>query len=244
MQARKITVVQTKNQKKSVVMTNATTLGELKEALTESGIDYEGMTFYEGLSKTELKQDSSILPHDIERNGTVTNELVFMLTNTDKKIRSGAMLRPELYTYIKTNNLQAEVQRKFGKNFTMCKTADLQWIVDNHMKGSKAAASIVSKEKVNTVQVAAPVHEETQHNECDCNGLNSAVVTLAEAVTRLVCMLEENNCLDEVDSSYIRDVLNPIVNGADATVERKAPVKDDMASPYSDDEIARMMYEM
>lgn len=89
MEARKIVIVQTKNQKKSVVMTAATTLGELKEALRETGIDYEGMTFYEGLSKTELKHDDAILPHDIERNGVVTNELVFMLTNTDKKIKSG-----------------------------------------------------------------------------------------------------------------------------------------------------------
>ena len=58
MEARKITVVQTKNQKKSVIMSAATTLGELKADLRSNGIDYDGMTFFEGTSKTELKTDA------------------------------------------------------------------------------------------------------------------------------------------------------------------------------------------
>lgn len=243
MQARKITVVQTKNQKKSVVMTNATTLGELKSALNEAGIDYNGMTFYEGLSKTELKQDSSILPHDIERNGVVTNELVFMLTNTNKKIKSGAMLRPELYSYIKNNNLQDEVKKEFGKNFTMCKTSDLQSVVDNHMKNNKAATTKVKEAEVSNVQVPQPAHEEVQKNECNCDRPKNAVVTIAKALVRLVGMLNNTSYLDDGDASYIKDMLDPIIYGTEAS-DIKTPVKDDMASPYSDAEIARMMREM
>lgn len=134
MEARKITVVQTKNQKKSVIMSAATTLAELKSDLRANGIDYDGMTFFEGTSKVELKNDASVLPHDVPYKGTVTNELVFMLTNTNKKIRSGAttMSRAEAYSAIKSMGLQDACVKKFGKNFTMCKTADLIALVQSN----------------------------------------------------------------------------------------------------------------
>ena len=134
MEARKITVVQTKNQKKSVIMSAATTLAELKSDLRANGIDYDGMTFFEGTSKVELKNDASVLPHDVPYKGTVTNELVFMLTNTNKKIRSGAatMNRAEAYSAIKSMGLQDACVKKFGKNFTMCKTADLIALIQSN----------------------------------------------------------------------------------------------------------------
>lgn len=235
MEARKITVVQTRNQKKSVVMTAATTLGELKEALDEAGINYDGMTFYEGLSKTELKQDSSILPHDIERNGTVTNELVFMLTNTDKKIRSGAMLRPELYTYIKTNNLQAEVQRKFGKNFTMCKTADLQSVVDAHVNSKPAVLRLATGAPTVKKEPKAEVKTEVNVAPADSTtGIKTAFMMLLDD-------LYENDYIDLSVKDEILDVLN---HEPGTYPESNEAVKDDMSSPYSDAEIARMMREM
>lgn len=89
MESRKITIVETKNQRKSTIMSSASTLAELKSDLRANGIDYSGMTFFEGTSKVELKNDASVLPHDVPYKGTITNELVFMLTNTNKKIRSG-----------------------------------------------------------------------------------------------------------------------------------------------------------
>lgn len=134
MEARKITVVQTKNQKKSVIMSAATTLAELKNDLRANGIDYSDMTFFEGTSKVELKNDASVLPHDVPYKGTITNELVFMLTNTNKKIRSGAvaMSRTEAYSAIKSMGLQDACVKKFGKNFTMCKTADLIALIQSN----------------------------------------------------------------------------------------------------------------
>lgn len=142
MEARKITVVQTKNQKKSVIMSAATTLGELKADLRSNGIDYDGMTFFEGTSKTELKTDASVLPHDVPYKGQVTNELVFMLTNTNKKIRSGAaMSRAEAYNAIKSMGLQDACVKKFGKNFTMCKTADLIALVQSNGNSKPAPAT-------------------------------------------------------------------------------------------------------
>lgn len=89
MEPRKITIVQSSTQTKSVIETAATTLAELKRDLDENGISYSGMTFYEGISKTELTNDSAILPHDLPYRGAITNELVFMLSSTNKKIKSG-----------------------------------------------------------------------------------------------------------------------------------------------------------
>lgn len=233
MESRKITVVQTKNQKKSVVMTNATTLGELKDALNEAGIDYEGMTFYEGLSKTELKQDSSILPHDIERNGTVTNELVFMLTNTDKKIRSGAsMSRPQLYDYIKKNGLQDEVKKKYGKNFTMCKTDDLQSIVNTYMKKNENT-NHVETTPVTKEEPKAEVKVETTVDVAPHNKGN-----IYKAIEKIVEILYQNDIIEYTEDKD--EILNILYGNS----ESNSIVKDNMSSPYSDAEIARMMRDM
>ena len=97
METRKITVVSTREQKRSTIMSAATTLGELKADLNNAGINYSDMTFYEGLTKTELVNDESLLPTNVPYKGQITNELVFMLTNMNKKIKSGAMTRAEAY---------------------------------------------------------------------------------------------------------------------------------------------------
>lgn len=126
MEARKITVVETRNQSKKVIMSAATTLAELKRDFDANGIDYTDMAFYEGVSHTELKTDESVLPHDVPYRGTTTNELVFMLTTANKKIKSGAMTRKEIIATIKEKGLQQVVKDTFGKNFTNCTTSDLE----------------------------------------------------------------------------------------------------------------------
>ena len=129
MEARKITVVETRNQSKKVIMSAATTLAELKRDFDANGIDYTDMAFYEGVSHTELKTDESVLPHDVPYRGTTTNELVFMLTTANKKIKSGAMTRKEVIAAIKEKGLQQVVKDTFGKNFTNCTTSDLEAVL-------------------------------------------------------------------------------------------------------------------
>lgn len=237
MEARKITIVQTKNQKKSVIMTSATTLGELKDDLRTNGVDYEGMTFYEGLSKTELKTDESILPHDIERNGVITNELVFMLTNTEKKIRSGAtaMTRSEAYAAIKSKGLQEECQKMFGKNFTMCKTADLILLVESKSTKSapKKETPKAKKEEPVTVVVAPAAPASEEHHNC-----GGCVDTQARAaISKLVEILEENETINEYEAQDVLDILGGAV---EAPVVSTAKKEDDMESPYTQDEINQM----
>lgn len=211
MEARKITVVQTKNQKKSVIMSAATTLAELKSDLRANGIDYNGMTFFEGTSKVELKNDASVLPHDVPYKGIVTNELVFMLTNTNKKIRSGATSRMEAYAEIKRRGLQDACLKKFGKNFTMCKTADLIALVQS-----------------NGASKPAPVAPASNGGEC--------VDTVARAaISKLVEILEDNGTIEYYEKDEVLDIL-----GGAVEVAPSEEYKPKSASPYSDDEINDM----
>lgn len=235
MEARKITIVQTKNQKKSVIMSSATTLAELKADLRQNGIDYDGMTFFEGTSKVELKNDASVLPHDVPYKGTVTNELVFMLTNTNKKIRSGAMSRKEAYDAIKANNLQAECMKRFGKNFTMCKTADLISLVEE--AGKKPASAPAPK-----AEKPAPVKEEKKEeapvSEAKAPEAEAAEVVDTKAraaISRLVEILDENGSICTYEKEEILDIL-----GGKVEVAPSEDYKPSSASPYSDDEIDSM----
>ena len=122
---REILIANTKTQKRSKVTTSATTLGELKADLRAAGIDYNGMTFTEGISKTQLLDDATQLPQNVMYKGQPTNNLVILLTNTKKNIASGTISRKEVYQAIKDNNLQDAVKEEFGRNFTQVPTSDL-----------------------------------------------------------------------------------------------------------------------
>ena len=128
METRKITVVDSQSQSVKVIMSAAETLGELKQDLSANGYNLENKAFYEGLTRIELKTDGSILPHDVPRNGTTTNELVIRITTAQKKINSG-MTRAEVYQTIKEKNLAETVKNMYGKNFTQCSTADLLAVI-------------------------------------------------------------------------------------------------------------------
>lgn len=225
MEARKITIVSTKTQKKSVIMSGAETLGELKNDLRNAGIDFEDMTFYEGTSKTELKTNESVLPKDVPYTNRTTgetintNELVFMLTNTNKKIRSGAMTRKEAYDVIRKQGLQVACLKKYGKNFTVCSTNALIALIEaNTPKKRSVKKTSKSKEKV------API--ET---------LKVVDVQAREAIRTLVNILNNNGDLyNNVAEAILRNLDN------DLTPVAQEDYNPDSASPYSDNEIDAM----
>lgn len=133
MEARKILFVLSNSSSQKSIMSEAETLGALKADMRRAGINYENMTFFEGRTRTELKDDASVLPTNVPvaAKGTVpastTNELVFMLTTANKKIASGALSgeRKAILEEIKAKGLSRAVMAKFGKNATQCKTLDL-----------------------------------------------------------------------------------------------------------------------
>ena len=230
MEARKITIIQTKGQKKSVIMSAATTLAELKADLVNNGIDYTNMTFYEGTSKTELKTDNSVLPHDVPYKGQITNELVFMLTNTNKKIESGTteMSRLDAYNAIKSMGLQNVCVKKYGKNFTMCKTADLIKLIENAQQNSPKPASNVEAKKEETPITPAEFTSTTPEN-----GGDKCIDEAARAaICQIVLILHDKGIIEKYAENVILDILKG--KAATPTEEPKS------SSPYSDEEIDDM----
>ena len=135
MEARKILFVMNNSSSQKSIMSEAETLGALKADMRRAGINYDNMTFYEGRTRTELKDDASVLPTNVPvaakgtTPATTTNDLVFMLTTANKKIRSGAGDRPAAYAKIKQLGLQDACKAKYGKNFTQCSTSDLEVLI-------------------------------------------------------------------------------------------------------------------
>ena len=232
METRKITIVSTKSQSKKVIMSSATTLAELKSDLRQNGIDYEGMSFFEGTSKVELKNDASVLPHDVPWKGTVTNELVFMLTNTNKKIRSGAMSRMEAYAEIKRMGLQDACLKKFGKNFTMCKTADLIALVQSNSAAKPAPAPKAEAKKEET-PVNTPVVPAS-------NGGEFVDTVARAAISKLVEILEDNGTIEDYEKEEVLGIGGEVA----VTTATSEEYKPKSASPYSDDEIDDMFNDM
>lgn len=165
---RKITVLVESTQSKHVLQSNATTLGELKNELRNKNISFNSDdVFKEGMSKTVLTTDESILPSNIPWRGEVTNDLIFMITAPQKNIKSGVMTRAEVYTEIKRLKLQDKISKKEGKNFTQCSTSVLLTFIEEASKDScktKAAAPVAKEKKVksNPVQMVKPTSEAVE----------------------------------------------------------------------------------
>lgn len=162
MEARKILFVLSNSSNQKSIMSEAETLGALKADMRRAGINYDGMTFYEGRTRTELKDDASVLPVNVPvpakgtNPATTTNDLVFMLTTANKKIKSGALSpeRKNALEEIKAKGLGAAVTAKFGKNATQCKTPDLLvFLAEQPKPASQVATEAPKAKKVEEVAV-------------------------------------------------------------------------------------------
>lgn len=153
--SRKVTVLVESTQSKVVFESNATTLGELKNELRERQVRYDSdCVFKEAASKTILTSNESVLPSNIPWKGQVTNDLVFMVTAPQKKIRSGTMDRREAYARVKELGLQGKIQEHEGKNFTQCSTTVLISYIE---KEEKAGENVAKKTPKHT---PAPIAKE------------------------------------------------------------------------------------
>lgn len=127
METRKILIANTKTQQRYTIESAATTLGELQDQMTAQGIDFSDLTFYEGLTKTQLLGRDSLLPTNVMHKGQPTNDLVMLLTNPVKNIKSGSFPtdRKLFGPFIKENNLGELIKEKFGNNWTRVATDKL-----------------------------------------------------------------------------------------------------------------------
>lgn len=231
METRKITIISTKNHSTKVIDSAATTLSELKTDLNKAGIEYTDCTFFEGLTKTELKNDAAILPHDVPYKGTTTNNLVFMITNASKKIRSGAD-RKYVIAEIKNRKLTEVVKATYGKNYTNCKTEDLEKILNE--VGVPETSSYKS----------APAKKETVETKSNTSvSDNTEYVTkaqLKEVIIALVEALEDSGDVDYAEDVEIDNlpIIGKIVDSTNTTTKKE----DD--SPYSSNELDDMFKDM
>ena len=222
MEKRKITVIPTKTHKTQVIESAATTLAELKADLTKAGIDYTDCTFFEGLTKIELKNDAAILPHDVPYKGTTTNNLVFMITNASKKIRSGAKLdRKAIIEEIKAKNLTEVVKKTYGKNYTNCKTEDLEKILSMNN---------------NSAPKEAPAKKET----VETNVLNNTEYVTKNQLKEVITSLVEEMKYVGMDYSNEINIDNISIIGDVSSSNSKK--EDD--SPYSSNELDDMFKDM
>ena len=222
METRKITIISTKNHSTKVINSAATTLAELKADLNNAGIEYTDCTFFEGLTKTELKNDAAILPHDVPYKGTTTNNLVFMITNASKKIRSGAKLdRKAIIEEIKAKNLTEVVKKVYNKNYTNCKTEDRERILSMNN---------------NSAPKEAPTKKET----VETNVLNNTEYVTKNQLKEVITSLVEEMKYVGMDYSDEINIDNiSIISDVSSSNSKK---EDD--SPYSSNELDDMFKDM
>jgi len=215
-------VANTKTQKKYKVTTNASTLGELKQCLQANGIDYADMAFTEGVTKTTLTDDNAPLPSNIPYNGTTTNNLVLLLTNTRKNIASG-MSRNEAYDAVREQNLQQAVLDTFGRNYTLVPTEKLAELISKSNGGQDEDDAPDNGEKdepnapsVSAEQVVGDV-EEVQLVSPACTALGIIIDTLADCGKLNETDLEtlsdriEGLIIHEPDNGYTDDDIDAMM---------------------------------
>ena len=230
METRKIVVVTTKSSKKLVLNTGVETLGELKRELDNKNFDYEGMEFTEGVSKTVLTRDDSVLPKELPFKGSITNDLAIFLTVPNKKIKSGVMNRTEVITAIKENHLTEECKKVYGKNFTTCKTVDLIALLDKKKKAAVSNEDVIGNAIHNKV-----ANENTEESN---SALEERVNKLESTIKKMAQLLSDGLSLAS-DGEYPDDVisaLDSIANGEDPDMS----LDSDSESPFSEDELRAM----
>lgn len=223
MEARKILFILSNSSNQKSIMSEAETLGALKADMRRAGISYDGMTFYEGRTRTELKDNASVLPVNVPvpakgtNPATTTNDLVFMLTTANKKIKSGALSpeRKNALEEIKAKGLGAAVTAKFGKNATQCKTPDLLAFLAEQSKPASQVATKAPKAKKVEEKVAVDENPDITITEVIKGEPITGVAPCTECVDKvarevlseLIEMLADEVNLDD-DYSYLLEKLD------------------------------------
>lgn len=248
MEARKILFVLSNSSNQKSIMSEAETLGALKADMRRAGINYDGMAFYEGRTRTELKDDASVLPVNVPvpakgtNPATTTNDLVFMLTTANKKIKSGALSpeRKNALEEIKAKGLGAAVTAKFGKNATQCKTPDLlAFLAEQPKPASQVATEAPKAKKEEKVAVDEnpdiTIKEVIKGEPVDITPCTECVDTVAREV--LGELIRRLNKEDDLYNDY-RDLLDKLsIGGMSGKQEQPTETKAVKEEKLSNSEI-------
>lgn len=246
MEARKILFVLSNSSNQKSIMSEAETLGALKADMRRAGINYDGMTFYEGRTRTELKDDASVLPVNVPvpakgtNPATTTNDLVFMLTTANKKIKSGALSpeRKNALEEIKAKGLGAAVTAKFGKNATQCKTPDLlAFLAEQSKPASQVATKAPKAKKVEEEKVAVDenpdiiIKEVIKGEPIDITPRTECVDKVArEVLSELIEMLADEVDLDDDYSCLLEKLDTGVVSEKQEQPTETKAVKEEKLS--------------
>lgn len=246
MEARKILFVLSNSSNQKSIMSEAETLGALKADMRRAGINYDGMTFYEGRTRTELKDNASVLPVNVPvpakgtNPATTTNDLVFMLTTANKKIKSGALSpeRKNALEEIKAKGLGAAVTAKFGKNATQCKTPDLlAFLAEQSKPASQVATKAPKAKKVEEEKVAVDenpditIKEVIKGEPIDITPRTECVDKVArEVLSELIEMLADEVDLDDDYSCLLEKLDTGVVSEKQEQPTETKAVKEEKLS--------------
>ena len=203
METRKIYINDTAHNNVITLETDATTFGEVKAAAIAAGVDVEGKDWLEGLTKTTPTSDDSLLPTNVSYQGNITNDLVFVLTNTNKRIRSGAMSYGEMKAYIKTNGLAEAFAQKYGKSYTQGKTVEFFEFINAQQQ--KTVKKETEKTIIKTEKKVSTTKEENIDYKDMYNKLVFGVANLIVAVGKEVA-----TDIDKAVDTIIKDKENNI----------------------------------
>lgn len=149
--------------------------------------------------------------------GGTTNNLVFRLTQAEMKIKSGAgMSRQEAYAKVKELGLTEAIVKKYNKNFTMCKTADLIAEIEAASKKATNVKENAPKKESKAMKPAtkAPVASEDK---------------ATQAITLLTNTLVNNGILSPDEGTEVVEVL-----GTTLSVKESAYSAEDIDDMFKD----------
>lgn len=213
MEVREILIANTKTQKRTKLNTNATTLGELKEVMRNAGINFEGMTFTEGISKTQLLEDASLLPQNNMYKGQLTNNLVILLTNTKKNIASGISVRDRkaAFSVIKRYALQDKVKETFGRDYTRVSNPELFKFIEENTGEETNSNQNETPSEVQEPVTSVNKSESPKTKTLDAEVLNCMLDIIMNNTLELICKIASLGVLSSASISRLAKSLNMLV---------------------------------
>lgn len=133
---------------------NAITWGQLKSELEDKGFTFNNTRVSEGYTSIDLVNDDAVLPVNISRKGTVTNDLVIIMS-PQQSIKSGNMNYKELKEAIKNASDAVRDQIKaIEGNYTQMSTEKLQQVYDKYIRVSNKSVTSTKSASKTTSKIA------------------------------------------------------------------------------------------
>lgn len=118
------------------------------------------------------------------------------------------MTRAEIFNYIRKNNLQDEVKKMFGKNFTNIKSSLLEDFIMVDIAAKNKADNLNKKTSTNKTK------STSTSNKCttDYTNLKDKYDSLVEAVAIMLCSIDNENTTNDIQNA-IKTIQESLTKG-------------------------------